>query len=177
MPFSSSCSLSMSLHLTACPPLPAITSVSVPVCPSLCLSVCHLPLISFLPLSHAPSFQIAKGPTGRSGQCPTPSPCVPHLWEQLLWAGKETSSASDRPTSSTWGPDGNRFLKKLNRGPGVAKPAKAQRPKVLRYQTPSGSLLGCSDHQAERYRGWCQVPRSQTPGSATGGGAGPLEIK
>lgn len=85
-------SLSLSGRLTLSP---AVTSTSVgprllynafPVLPcsvlvSPSVSLCHLQSLIFsLSLSHAPPFQVTKGPAGCSGQCHALQPSLTHLW-------------------------------------------------------------------------------------------------
>jgi len=54
----------------------------------------------------------------------------------ITLAGMESSSAPERPTGITWGPDGDRFLKKLTSFKGLgasgeATPTEEQRSTVL----------------------------------------------
>lgn len=80
----------------------------------------------------------------------------------------ESSSAPDRLPGSTWGPDGDRLLKKLTtlgRGagaPGKAKPAKEQRPKSCGCQIPPGSP---SAALASGPGGWRAGPDAQGTGA------------
>lgn len=104
-------------------------------------------------------------------------PGLAHLWYQLLWAGMESFGAPDRPTGSTWGPDGDRFLKKLTTlgkggGPGEATPTKNKKAHSPAKPHPGASWAALATG-SEAQGGGAQ---GMTPGAAKGRGAEPLEL-
>lgn len=136
----SCCHIGLSSHLLDAFPL---LLGSVLVFPS--VSLLSPPVLIFsLSLSHTPSFQVIKGPALGSAAPPKAQSC-PSLVTITL-AGMESSSAPERPTGITWGPDGDRFLKKLTAFKGLgasgeATPTEEQRSTVLWLPN---LLLGCS---------------------------------
>ena len=159
-----SCSLSLSHRLTGSCRHVRLSSHLLERIPSLawfCLgvSLC-LSLITsspdFLSLSHTPSFQVIKGPPLGSAAPPQAQSC-PSLVTITL-AGVESSSAPERPTGITWGPDGDRFLKKPTTFKGLGAPGGATPAEEQRSTVPwlPNLLLGCSPWEAREV-----VPREE----------------